>query len=227
MPRPFDVLTFDCYGTLIDWETGIASAFARLATAAGREAEPSEVLPVYAEIEPQVEAGPFRSYRDVLFESGRRVADRLGLPLAPAQGAFLAENLPDWRPFLDTVPALRRLRAAGYRLGILSNVDDDLLAGSLRRLEAPFEFTVTAQQVRAYKPAHAHFLEAWRRIGPARWLHVAQSLYHDVAPALALQVPVVWVNRHGEPVPPGLRPLREFHDLLGVAAWLCDGPASA
>jgi 2-haloacid dehalogenase/putative hydrolase of the HAD superfamily len=220
-PRPYDVVTFDCYGTLIDWETGISAAFARAAGAEGRAFSENEVLAAYAEEEPRVEAGPYRAYREVLAETALRVAQRLGWQLPRERAAFLAESLPAWPPFPDTNPALERLVAAGCRLGILSNVDDDLLAGTLRHFTVPFELIVTAQHVRSYKPAPGHFEAACARIGGGRWLHAAQSYFHDVQPAVASGIPVAWINRQGETAPPGgPRPGVEFHTLAELAAWL-------
>ncbi len=219
MSRLYDVVTFDCYGTLIDWEAGIAAAFA----AAARRTRPIDVgaaLALYEEIEPVVEAEAFRSYRDVLTETARRVAARLDWPLPDGDAGFLARSLPAWPAFPDTNRGLRRLAAAGYRLGILSNVDDGLLAWSRRHLAAFFEIVVTAEQVHAYKPAPAHFREARARIGGARWLHAAQSYFHDVVPARALGIPVAWINRKHESPGGPTRPDREFTDLQRLADWL-------
>jgi 2-haloacid dehalogenase/putative hydrolase of the HAD superfamily len=221
MERPYEVITFDCYGTLIDWESGIAEAFAKAAVGPSLVRDRTRLLQAYAEIEPVVEAEAYRSYRDVLAETARRVAERLGWPLSPRQAGFLADSLPDWRPFPDTNPALERLAAAGYALGILSNVDDDLLAGTLRHLTVDFALLVTAQQVRSYKPAYGHFLAARQRIGERRWLHAAQSYFHDVVPAHALGIPVAWINRKAERPGGAARPTREFQSLAELADWLC------
>jgi 2-haloalkanoic acid dehalogenase type II len=221
MVRPYDVITFDCYGTLIDWETGISGAFAMAAASAGRELERERVLQVYAELEPAVEAETYRSYRDVLTETALRVAHRLGWPLEKERADFLADSLPGWRPFPDTNPALERLAAAGYTLGILSNVDDDLLAGTLRHFSVSFELLVTAQQVGSYKPAPGHFHVARQRIGGRRWLHAAQSYFHDVVPAHALGIPVAWINRKNHQPSDGGRADRECRTLQELAAWLC------
>jgi 2-haloacid dehalogenase/putative hydrolase of the HAD superfamily len=220
MDRPYDVVTFDCYGTLIDWERGIAEAFAALAAQLRAPVDTARVLSLYAVIEPEVEAEAFRSYREVLTETAQRVARRLGWPLPEARSSFLAESLPYWRPFPDTNRALRRLVDAGYRLGILSNVDDELLMWTRRLLLAGFEVVVTAEQVGSYKPAPGHFTTARSRIGDRRWLHAAQSYFHDVAPARSLGIPVAWINRKGDKAPDGGKADRELPTLTGLADWL-------
>jgi 2-haloalkanoic acid dehalogenase type II len=218
--RPYDVLTFDCYGTLIDWEQGITTAFTAAAAADGLTLARDAVLHAYHEIEPVVEAERYRPYHDVLVETACRVAARLGWPLSAERAAFLPASLPEWPPFPDTNAALERLARAGYRLGILSNVDDDLLAGTRRSLAVEFELIVTAQQVGSYKPAPGHFREARARIGGARWLHAAQSYFHDVRPARAEGIPVAWVNRKGERSPDGGGADRELRTLGDLADWL-------
>jgi 2-haloalkanoic acid dehalogenase type II len=217
--RPYDIITFDCYGTLIDWDGGIASAFTRAVVGTGSRLDPPTVLSAYERIEPAVEAEQYRSYREVLTESARRVAQELGWALPEARAGFLAESLPFWIPFPDTNAALERLFRAGYQLGILSNVDDDLLAGTRKHFTVPFDLIVTAQQVRSYKPADRHFVTARERIGGRRWLHAAQSHFHDVTPARRHGIPTAWINRkhlvRGEP-----RPDRELHTLTELADWL-------
>ncbi len=220
MRTSYDVITFDCYGTLIDWEGGIGGWFEAAAAQEGCRLERREALAAYAEIEPAVEAEPYRRYREVLTESALRVARRFGWSLTHGRARGLAESLPEWMPFPDTNPALERLADAGHRLGILSNVDDDLLAATRRHLSVPFEFLVTAEQVRSYKPAPGHFEEARRRIGGNRWLHAAQSRFHDVAPCRALGIPVAWVNRKAEPVRPDIQPDFEVRTLAGLADQL-------
>jgi 2-haloalkanoic acid dehalogenase type II len=206
-PRLYDVVTFDCYGTLIDWDGGIAAAFAEVVAETGAGIDPRRALEVYEETEAAVEALAYRSYHEVLAESARRVARRLGWAL------------PRWMPFADTNAALERLFKAGHRLGILSNVDDDLLAATRKHFTVPFDVIVTAQQVRSYKPAPGHFRAARERIGGQRWLHAAQSHFHDVTPARRHHIPVAWINRKrlagGEP-----RPDRELHSLTELADWL-------
>ena len=218
----YDVLTFDCYGTLIDWECGIGDAFEAAARVDGVTLDRAAVLAAYHEIEPVVQAERYRTYREVLTLTAQRVAERLGWPLAARRAAFLAESVPAWPPFADTNAALQRL-AAAHRLAILSNIDDDLLAGTRKHLGATFEFVVTAQQVGSYKPAPAHFTVARQRIGGARWLHVAQSLFHDIRPARAHGIPAVWINRKREPLTGEARPEMQFATLGEAAAWLTNG----
>lgn len=213
MGESSETITFDCYGTLVDWESGIDGAFKRAAPELGVEIERDVLLRLHAEIEPQLQAGAYRRYRDVLAETARRILQRYGVQAGPEQTAFLAESLPRWPPFRDTRPALGRLRAAGYRLGILSNVDDDLLDGTIRELGVEFDLRVTAEEVHGYKPAPGHFLMARRKIGRGGWTHAAQSLYHDVRPARELTVPVVWINRKREVTPPGYEDVTQFRHL--------------
>jgi 2-haloalkanoic acid dehalogenase type II len=194
-------------------------AFEKAVAETGGRLDPALVFEAYEPIEAEVEAERYRSYRDVLTESTRRVARRLGWALPEARAGFLAESLPFWIPFPDTNAALERLFKAGYRLGILSNVDDDLLEGTRRHFTVPFDPIVTAQQVGSYKPAPGHFVTARGRVGDARWLHAAQSHFHDVTPARRHGVPTAWINRkrlaRGEP-----RPDRELSTLTELADWL-------
>jgi len=220
MSRLYDFVTFDCYGTLVDWDKGIGTAIVNAAAAAGVDLGRRRVMAAYHEIEPVVQAEAYRSYREVLEESARRVAKRFGWELTLEQAAFLPRSIGHWPPFADTREALDRLVAAGFRLGVLSNVDRDLLAQTSAHLEVEFDLIVTAEDVRSYKPAHGHFLAARRRIGEARWLHAAQSYFHDVVPARELELPVAWINRKRE-VPGGpARPDREMSTLAELADWL-------
>lgn len=217
---PYEVITFDCYGTLIDWERGISDAFAKAAKVDRVVLDPAAILAAYSDMEPVVEAETYRTYRAVLAETARRVAKQLGWALSEDRTTFIADSLPGWRPFADTNAALERLAASGYRLGILSNVDDDLLAETLRHFSVKFDFLVTAQQVRSYKPAHGHFLAASRHIGASRWLHAAQSYFHDVVPARTLGIPVAWINRKNEAAPDTGHADCEFRTLSDLADWL-------
>ena len=220
MKRRYDVLTFDCYGTLVDWERGIGDAFEAAARADGVMVDRTAALKAYHEIEPVVQGERYRRYRDVLAITARAVAVRLGWTLAPGREAFLPDSLPAWPPFADTNEALRRLREAGHRLAILSNVDDDLLAGTRRHLAVEFDFAITAQQVGSYKPAPGHFTAARARIGAAPWLHVAQSYFHDIQPARVHGIPAAWINRKGEQPLDAHGPDYEFRTLAEAAAFL-------
>jgi 2-haloalkanoic acid dehalogenase type II len=218
MSRRYDIVTFDCYGTLVDWESSISDAFLRAAHEDRIDLRREDVLSTYARIEPVVEGERFRLYRDVLTETATRVAHALGWPLASERGTFLVDSMASWKPFPDTNPALERLRAAGYKLGILSNVDDDLLGATRRHFTVDFDLIVTAQQVHSYKPGHAHFLTAKEQIGGQRWLHAAQSNFHDIAPATALGIDNAWVNRLSETG--GVTPTHEVRDMAGLAELL-------
>lgn len=217
MSIDFDILTFDCYGTLIDWRGGISDAFSQMGAVLGQRVDRDQVLDLHARFEPEVQAEEFRSYARVLDRTAIRIAGALGLEIPDDDRHFLSESLSRWQPFADTGPALERLREAGYRLGILSNVDDDLLAATLTHFPVDFDLLVTAQQVGSYKPALGHFREARRHIGEAAWLHVAQSFFHDVQPAAALGLPVVWINRLHEDPYSAARPLAVFPDMESFA----------
>ena len=220
MERPYDFITFDCYGTLIDWESGIADAFLAAAREDCIDLTRDGVLRAYERIEPVVEREQFRLYREVLTETATRVAHALQWQLNHRRAAFLVDSIGSWKPFPDTNPALERLQAAGYQLGILSNVDDDLLALTRRQFTIEFDLLITAQQVRSYKPAAGHFDAARARIGDHHWLHAAQSNFHDVVPANAMGIPTAWVNRHGHVALPGGAPTHEVRDMAGLAELL-------
>ncbi len=216
------MVTFDCYGTLIDWETGIARAFQDAAAADGVTLDPAAVLQALFDTRPASEAPEYRSYREILTDAAVWVGGRLGWPIDRTRAAFLPDSLPRWMPFADTNPALVRLSQAGYALGILSNVDDDLPADTLQHLAVTFSFSllITAQQVRSYKPAPGHFVRARSRIAPQPWLHAAQSYFHDVTPAVAHNIPVAWINRKRERVIGAAWPDWEFRTLTELADWL-------
>lgn len=220
MDRRYDVITFDCYGTLIDWRSGIANAFQRAAREDGITLSAEDVLREYSRIEPVVERERYRLYREVLAETAFRVARALGWPLAFARASFLAESLPRWQPFPDTNAALARLRGAGHRLGILSNTDDDLLAATRRHFTVGFDLIITAQQLESYKPALPHFHAAREWIGDASWLHAAESNFHDIVPTNGMGVPNAWVNRNRETAGTNGTPTYEVEDLAALADLL-------
>jgi len=192
----FEILTFDCYGTLIDWETGLLSALRRILSAHGKKIDDATVLELYGNFEQLSEQGAFRPYREVLQSVVRQFADKLGFVSTVEEARSLPDSLALWKPWPDTVAALRQLKSR-YRLAILSNVDDDLFAATRPQLEVEFDEVITAQQAQAYKPSLKIFELALARIqAPAhRILHVGQSIFHDVIPAQALGLATVWVNR--------------------------------
>jgi 2-haloalkanoic acid dehalogenase type II len=218
--RPYDVITFDCYGTLIDWEGGIREAFRDAAVADRVPVDPDAALRAMFEREPEVQAAHYRTYREVLTLTAMEVGAQLGWKMSRERAAFLPESLPRWKPFPDTNAALERLSRSGYELGILSNVDDDLLASTRRHFTVSFPLLVTAQQVGSYKPAHGHFTTARERIDGRRWLHAAQSYFHDITPAVANKVPVAWINRKSMSPAGAARADRELKTLTELADWL-------
>ncbi|RIK37973.1 MAG: haloacid dehalogenase type II [Chloroflexi bacterium] len=220
----FSVLTFDCYGTLIDWETGILNALRPILAAHGVARSDDETLELFGELEAELEAGPYRTYQEVLALVVDGFGERLGFqPTASEREAF-STSVGDWPAFSDTVEALHAL-AKHYRLVILSNVDDALFAGSAKRLQTDFADVITAQQVGSYKPDPRNFAVALERVGVERErvLHVAQSLFHDIAPANAAGLTTVWVNRRynrpgfGATPPASAQPALEVPDLATLA----------
>lgn len=189
------LITFDCYGTLIDWENGMLASLRPMFSRDGRSVSDAQLLEHYGEVEAEIEAGPYLAYRQVLSQTAQEVGRRLGTAISEQQGAAFAESVARWQPFPDTVAALETMKKK-FRLGIISNVDDDLFAETGKKLGVEFDFVITAQQVRSYKPSHRNFEEALRRGGLSKeqMLHAGQSLYHDVAPANALGIRNVWVN---------------------------------
>lgn len=192
----FKVLTFDCYGTLIDWESGILGAINKALAAHDRVIPAQILLATYSEVEPQIQSEGYMLYRQVLAEVMYRLGTRFKVNFSAAETASLAESLRDWQPYPDTVAALRRLKSC-YQLAIISNIDDDLFAHSAKVLEVSFDHVITAQQVGSYKPSLNNFEVALQRIAMPKEsiLHVAESTHHDIAPARELGLHSVWVNR--------------------------------
>lgn len=192
----FEVFTFDCYGTLIDWETGIFSALHPVLAAHGKSIPDAQILELYGEFEAAAEAGPYRMYREVLASVVRGFGQRLGFTPSANETRSLSDSIPTWQPWPDTVAALARLQRR-YKLAIISNIDDELFAVTRPRLKADFQWVITAQQARCYKPGHAIFRRALEAIAvdPSRILHIGQSVYHDVLPAQSLGLRTVWINR--------------------------------
>ena len=192
----FEYLSFDCYGTLIDWESGILGYIRPLLQRKGCRATDDEILNLYAEFEPHRQQPPYRPYREVLAGVMRDFGRELRVEIGDDDARGLAESIGNWEPFSDTVHALRRLKPR-YKLAVLSNIDDDLFAFTAPKLEIELDCVVTAQQAQSYKPSLNNFemLLERLRIEKGRLLHVAESLYHDVAPARSLGIATVWVNR--------------------------------
>jgi 2-haloacid dehalogenase len=188
--------TFDCYGTLIDWLGGIRDTLADL----WPEHDAELLLGAYHEIEPEVQRGRAISYRDVLTETLQKVAHREGLDLAEDERAALAESLPSWPPFPEVPASLAELRERGWRIGILSNTDPDLLDASLDLIGVPVDLRITAAEAGSYKPAHGHWERFFAQAGAdrARHVHVAASVFHDLRPAAELSLRAVWINRLNE-----------------------------
>jgi 2-haloacid dehalogenase len=215
-------VTTDCYGTLIDWEKGIVEAFREEADKDGFTIDEGKLLERFFPIQDEIMAGSYELYAEVLRRAAVRVAEELGWQLEPARAQFLPDSVERWQPFREANAAMDRL-ATKYGVGIISNIDDKLLGLSRRHLRTDLDLVVTAQQVRSYKPDPAHFREAARRAGGKKgWLHIGSSYDHDVAPVLKMNVPVIWVNRHGEDLdgrkPPTdeVKNLREATRKLGV-----------
>ena len=204
--------TFDCYGTLIDWNAGISAVLERLW---GVEQAP-KLLERYHELEPEIQAEQYRSYAEVLTLTLEALAGEVGYGIPEGESGMLAQSLPDWPPFDEVPESLAELRRRGWKLAILSNSDRDLIAASMKRLGVPFDLAIVAEDVHSYKPAHAHW-DRFYEVTTAdrkRHAHVAQSHFHDIVPAGELGLSSVWVNRRGEQGDPP--PTREIRDLTAL-----------
>ena len=201
--------TFDCYGTLIDWNLGIRKEFERLF---GVEEAP-RLLDRYHELEPEIESDEFHTYREVMALALEKLAKEESIHLPEGEAGGLARSLPEWPLFPEVPGALAELRGRGWKLAILSNTDRDFIAASQQRLGVPFDLAIVAEDVESYKPAHAH----WERFFEAttadrdHHVHVGASLFHDIRPARELDLRTVWINRLDETADP--EPDRELPDL--------------
>lgn len=215
----FEILTFDCYGTLINWEDGILRSLHRILAAHGKDTDDVTILQSYGDFESRAEQGEYRSYRQVLQSVVRQFGEQLGFAPTEQEALSLPESLPHWKPWPDTVSALVELKNL-FRLAILSNVDDDLFTMTQPQLGVEFDQVITAQQAKAYKPSLKIFELALSRVGvPAhRILHVGQSLYHDVLPAQSLGLATVWVNRPSARAGVGAVKAADAHPDLQVAS---------
>jgi 2-haloacid dehalogenase len=202
--------SFDCYGTLIDWDGGVRAELVRVFGEGAADA----LLARYHELEPELQRDGTASYRDVLTESMRR----LGAPSGEEHG--LAESLPGWRAFPEVRGALEELRTRGWKLAVLSNTDADFIAASQVHIGVPFDEVVVAQEIASYKPAHKHWEEFFARTSAPRagHVHVGASLFHDIEPANELDLRSVWINRTGEPAT--VQPLRQLPDLRALPETL-------
>jgi 2-haloacid dehalogenase len=202
--------TFDCYGTLIDWNGGIRRELARVFG----EARADERLGRYHEIEPELQTGGARTYREVMTEAMRE------LGAADSEASGLAEALPSWDTFPEVRPALEDAHSRGWKLAILSNTDRDFIDASMSTIGVPFELAIVASEIGSYKPGHRHWLTFFEQTGASRdgHVHVAQSHYHDVVPTLELGLRSVWINRYKERREPP--PTRELADLSTLSETL-------
>ncbi|HSZ63432.1 MAG TPA: haloacid dehalogenase type II [Terriglobales bacterium] len=226
----FTALSFDCYGTLIDWEAGILPALRAVLRNHGIKMSDPAILELYGELEAAAESGTYQSYRKVLESVVRGFAARFDFAASTDEIRSLGESVGEWPAFADTVAALRALQER-YKLVVISNIDDDLFKATRRRLGVEFAEVITAQQAGSYKPSLNNFRMALERvgIGAEQWLHAGQSVYHDVVPARALGISTVWVNRRS--ARPGIGAVRaaegradfEVADLAGLAAAAFSG----
>ena len=222
LPKKIEWVTFDVYGTLIDWEKGVYEAFEKEAKRDGLSFDKDQIITLFHEVSREVEGGSYELYAEVLRRTAIEMAKRLEWPLEPSRSNFLPNSVERWAPFRETNPQLKKF-VKRFQTGLISNIDDKLLGQTRRHIPHDFDLVVTAQQVRSYKPDPAHFKEFARRIGGKKgWVHVANSLHHDVEPAMKDKVPVVWVNRRGEELEGGkkkpeaeVKNLAEAWELLG------------
>ncbi|MGA8539931.1 MAG: haloacid dehalogenase type II [Terriglobales bacterium] len=231
----FTTVSFDCYGTLIDWESGILPVLRTVLGNHGQKLTDAAILELYGEFEAEAESGPYQSYRDVLQAVVRAFAEHLQFEATSAEIRSLHESVRAWRPFPDTVAALHELQKR-CKLAVISNIDDDLFAETRKMLGVDFDGVITAQQAKSYKPSINNFEIALRSLGLSadRLLHAGQSIYHDVVPARSLGISTVWVNRKS--TRPGIGAVRasaaldfekradlEVPDLASLAAIVTRG----
>ncbi|MGI8749202.1 MAG: HAD family hydrolase [Thermoleophilaceae bacterium] len=204
LPKDIQFVTFDCYGTLIDWETGVYEAFQKEADRDGFTLDRDVLVPRFIEIQREIQSGSYELYAEVLRRTAVRVAAELEWELESSRAQFLPDSVPWWMPFREANAQLERF-GKKYETGILANIDDKLLGATRRHLRTDFDLVVTAQQVRSYKPDPAHFKECARRIEKRRknWVHIASGYPTDIAECIREKIPVIWVNRHGEELEAG------------------------
>jgi 2-haloacid dehalogenase len=220
LPKQITFVTFDVYGTLIDWETGIVDAFKKAAAADGVEIDANVLLPMFHEVQREIQSGSYELYAEVLRRTALEIADRLEWKLDSSKSSFLPESIPYWKPFKEAPVQLRKF-GKKYKTGLVSNIDDKLLGLTRRHIPHDFDLVVTAQQVRSYKPDPAHFKEIERRIGTKKGMvHIGSSYYHDIEPCLKAKIPVIWLNRHDEELDGRKKPTETVKTLLDASKLL-------
>jgi 2-haloacid dehalogenase len=225
--QQFEVLSFDCYGTLINWENGILSALKQILSNHNIHLSDNEILELFAQQESRQESGDYLKYRDILKNVVHDFGKTFNFTPTELEANALAESIQTWEPFPDTVEALKALKTR-YKLTIISNIDDELFAYSAKKLEVEFDWLITAEQVKSYKPSLYNFEIAIQRMGiaPDKLLHVAQSIYHDIVPAKTMGITAVWVNRRkgqegfGATVPASSNPDLEVPDLKSLVSLI-------
>jgi 2-haloacid dehalogenase len=219
---PYELITFDCYGTLIDWETGIRRAIEKTAAAHGLKVDAGRLVERYVQTEMAIERGGYKKYREIQALAMKSLFEEIGASLSEKQACALSGTLPRWKPFPEAARVLRALKRAGYRLAVLSNADDLPLKKSVARIGVRFDKLVTAEQVRSYKPRTKHWerVIAATRVPKNRVLHVAASINHDIIPAKTLGLACAWINRAGRKPFSGAKPNHTFGDLTPLIALL-------
>jgi 2-haloacid dehalogenase len=221
LPKNIQWVTFDVYGTLIDWESGVADAFEREAKRDGFPIDRQQVIDLFLAATAEIQGGSYELYAEVLRQAAVKVAKEIGWSLEPSRSGFLPDSVARWGAFKEANPQLKKFLSK-YQTGLISNIDDKLLGQTRRHIPADVDLVVTAQQVRSYKPDPAHFNEFARRIGGKKgWVHIAAGLHADIEPATKLKVPTIWVNRHKAELPAGAKkPTAEVKSLLEAAKLL-------
>ena len=212
----FTYLTFDCYGTLIDWRNGLEANLGALLRSKGLPSQ-TGVYPIYVKLEAQQE-GRYRPYREILSDTALSVADYFHVPLTRDEAHGFAETIPSWTPFSDTVESLRALGERGYKRVILSNIDRDLLSETILRNKLAVDGCITAEDVGSYKPALGHWTRFFKdyKVAKDKTLHVAQSIYHDIIPSNQIGLANAWINRYGDSRPRDINPTYLCSDLTGL-----------
>ncbi len=219
----FTAMSFDCYGTLIDWESGITPVLQQLVKAHGITMTHQELLELFAILEPEAQSGDYKTYREILRQVVQKFGERLGFSPTSTELESLADSIQHWQPFPDTVEALKALKQK-YKLVIISNIDDDFFAQTNQHLQIEFDHIITAQQAQSYKPSVHNFEFALEKtkLSKDELLHVAQSLFHDIATAKSLGLTTIWVNRRqgksggGATKPATAQPDLEVPDLKSL-----------